>query len=363
MVLNRATAFTSGEYNIDRTPEVADLVSTTATTINVWDSAIHAARVFFVEVDGVALDSTAWTFDATTEIITLVSPLPSAQYPVRVTFVVGQPVTAPYLCGQPINETVTVLNSGTPIVPADQSQPETRTVIPTPPYGSVVEFTAGPNSRIVGLTECLVTEGDDVYISFACDGPGPGLGLSEIALSGRLFTNVFAVPGGPVGAFGTSAPSVTGSASHFGGMALMAAGGRLPITPYGVLNSNPLFPNARGTPGGSPPPGMGVNQDYRMVLGNTVTVTGFAITDSIPPSLPPGNEPNPNGASVANGACSYIMYSTGASILGPLTGPSALATLSNQSLLAGGAQLTGNQFTLVGGAQIPVTVLASGQIS
>jgi hypothetical protein len=361
MVLNRATAFTSGEYALDQTPEIADLVSRTAFTINVRDSAINAARVFFVEVDGVPLAATSWSFNATNQTITLTSALPAEQYPVRVTFVVGQPVTATYLCGQPISETVTVLNAGTPIVPADQSQPETRTVVPTPPYGSVVDFTAGPNSQIVGLTECDTEEGDPINISTLCDGPGPGLGLSEIALSGTLFNNAFSVQGGPGGFFGGPSPTVNGSAQHFGGTALMAAGGRAfplsngtPIYMSGVLNSNPLQPNARGVSGGSPPPGMGMNQDFRIVVQNVLADSGFSFGDNVPPSLPASASPNPNGTPglTGNGACFAVLTTTTISILGPLTGPAALLTLSNNSLLAGGAPLTGNQFTLVGGSPI-----------
>lgn len=361
MVLNRATAFTSGEYTIDRTPEVADLVSRTALTINVRDSAIQAARVYFVEVDGTPLAASAWSFNETNQTITLVSPLPAEQYPVRVTFAVGQPVTATYLCGQPISETVTVLNEGTPIVPADQSQPETRTVVPTPPYGSVVEFTAGPNSRIVGLTECIDEEGDHLNISTLCDGPGPGLGLSALAMSGPLFNNAFTVAGGPGGFFGGPSPTVNGSAQHFNGTALMAAGGRpfplsngSPVFTSGVLNTNPLQPNARGVSGGPPPPGMGMNQDFRMVVRDVLADSGFSFGDNVPPSQPQSVNPNPNGTPglTGNGACFAVLTTTTTSILGPLTGPAALLTLSNQSLLAGGAPLTGNQFTLVGGSPI-----------
>ena len=362
MVLNRGTALTSGEYTLDKTPEVRVIPSRTTTEVSVWDAHMHAARVFHVQVDGVVLPTSAWSFDPSTQVVTLAAPLPSAQYPVTVTFAVGKPVTSTYLCSQPVGETVTVLNEGTPPVPKNsQDLPETRVVTTDPldPTESSVTFTAGPESRYVDLTFCETRDGDEVPLSIACDGPAPGMGLAELAMSGTLLSEWehTRVPGGPGGTFGRASPSVTGSASHFHPGAMLTLGGGRPTSPnaHNVLNTALLQTN-QAAPGSL---GMGLNQDFRMVLTSTIPYaeTVAAVTgDNVPPSLAtpdlalnPDGTPNPNG----HGACvgELVNYaSTGASRLGPWGG---LAALSTNSLLGGGAQVTGTVFLLGGGAQVP----------
>jgi len=105
--------------------------------------------------------------------------------------------------------------------------------------------------------------------------------------------------------------------------------------------------------------GMGLNQDFRMVLTGTTpyveTVVAVA-SDNTPPSLAaPGLPLNPNGVPNPNGhgACvaELVDYApTGASRLGPWGG---LASLSTNSLLGGGAQVTSTAFLLNGGNQLP----------
>ena len=373
MVLNRGTALTSGEYTLDKTPEVRTIPARTPTQVHVWDAHMHAARVFYVQVDGVVLPTSAWSFDAATQIITLTSPLPSVQYPVTVTFTVGKPVTSTYLCSQPVGETVTVLNDGTPIVPKNNYDlPETRVVTTDPldPTESSVTFTAGPEARYVGLETCEVRDGDTVPLSIACDGPAPGMGLAEMALSGTLFSEWehTRIAGGPGGAFGHASPSVAGSAMHFHPGAMLTLGGGRPpsANTYNVLNTALLQTN-QAAPGSL---GMGLNQDFRMVLRVTTPYadTLASASDNTPPSLAtpalpvnPDGVPNPNG----NGACvgQLVDYaSTGASRLGPWGG---LASLSTNSLLAGGAQVTSTAFLLNGGNQVPaptttdLTILAA----
>lgn len=374
MVLNRGTALTSGEYTLDKTPEVRTIPSRTLTEVYVWDAHMHAARVFHVQVDGVLLPTSAWSFDAASQVVTLAAPLPSVQYPVTVTFTVGKPVTSTYLCSQPVNETVTVLNDGTPIVPKNNYDlPETRAVTTDPldPTEYSVTFTAGSESRYVGLETCEVRDGDNVPLSIACDGPAPGMGLAELALSGTMFSEWehTRIAGGSGGTFGHASPSVVGSAMHFHPGAMLTLGGGRPTSAntYNVLNTALLQTN-QAAPGSL---GMGLNQDTRMVLTVTTpyaeTVVAVA-SDNTPPSLAtpalavnPNGVPNPNG----HGACvgQLIDYApTGVSRLGPWGG---LASLSTNSLLAGGAQVTSTAFLLGGGSQLPaptttdLTILAA----
>jgi hypothetical protein len=359
MVLNRAIPQVSGEYTLDKTPEVRAIPARTMTQVYLWDANLHAARVFFVQVGSTVLAGTDWSFDFDNQTVTLVSAVAIGTL-VTVTFTVGKPLTATYLCSQPINETVTVLNEGTPPVPKNNYDlPETRVVSTDPldPTESSVTFTAGPEARYVDLNFCEVTDGESVPLSIACDGPAPGMGLAEIALSGSLFfdTEAAAIPGGPGGAFGHSSPSVSGSATHFYPGAMMVLGGGRPTSPntYNVLNTAILQTNLPGTEG------MGLNQDVRFVLTTTIPYSdalAAVASDNTPPTdatpnlaLNPDGMPNPSG----NGACvaqltDYVF--TGVSRLGPWGG---LASLSTNSLLAGGSQITGTAFTLVGGSPLP----------
>jgi hypothetical protein len=148
---------------------------------------------------------------------------------------------------------------------------------------------------------------------------------------------------------------------------LMLGGGRpTSANTYNVLNTALLQTN-QAAPGSL---GMGLNQDFRMVLRVTTpyaeTLTGAG--DNVPPSLAtpglplnPDGVPNPNG----HGACvgELVDYApTGVSRLGPWGG---LIALSTNSLIAGGAQVTSAAFLLGGGSQLPppttttLTILAA----
>jgi len=194
MVLNRATKLTSGEFLTDLTLEDKTFNSRTSTLIYVPDCAIYADRVFKVIVDGVVVSATDYSFDKFTQYIVLSSPLPEEQYPVQVIFAVGQPITKTYLCGEPIDNSVTLLNEGTPPIPKQRSKdPEN--------YYSGVEF-------------CEVEDGETVTLSSMCDGPGPGKGLVDIEIDGHFTTGAFEVPHGPGGVFGKSSPTYKGSSTH-----------------------------------------------------------------------------------------------------------------------------------------------------
>jgi hypothetical protein len=372
MVLNRAFTLTSGEYNLDSTPETATVVSRSPYLVYVPDCAIFADRVFVVQVDGVVVPSTEYTFDKLTQNIQFVSSaaLPSDQHPVTVTFAVGAPTTKEYLCGQPLLETVTVLNSDTPPVPKSRDEFPARVVPIDPTSNEPVTFVDGPDTIYAGVEFCETKEGENVYISSICDGPGPGLGLSEVSLDGHFTTDVSVAPEGPAGPWKGS-PSIAGSNARFSQSTILTASGGF------VLNGGKLgpgtavlYPNQRGPNRKPVPSRMGINQDFSIsVRDTTPRVENLDVLSLLGDNTPPfyadaSVSPNPDGLPTVNGngGVAYMMVdyaSTNVSRLGPWGG---LSSLTNNSIIAGGGQLTGNEFTLNGGQQIPRPVVVTGYI-
>lgn len=389
MVLNRAFTLTSGEFNLDTTPEVATIVSRTPFLVYVPDSAIFADRVFVVQVDGAVVPATNYTFDKDTQNLQFVSTaaLPSAQHPVTVTFAVGKPVTQTYLCNQPIEETVTVLNEGTPPVPSDLDQAAERTIeagskindpedvlddaeslVLNDPL-QVVTFTDDGDSIYADLQFCTKEDGDSVHITPICDGPGPGLGLSALEIDGHFTTDAHTVPEGPAGPWKGS-PTIKGSSTHFNQSTILTASGGFILGGNLGPGTAVLYPNQRGPSGKVPEGRMGMNQDFALRLedvtprADTFNVQA-TLSDNVPPSsADPNLDPNPNGTATGNGnggaAYSLVDYAAvTASRLGPWGGLTALQT---RSLLAGGSQLSGNEFRLEGGQQIPAPTVTNGFI-
>ena len=373
MVLNRAFTFTSDEFLRDTAPEVRTITSRTRTLVVVSDSAIFADRIFVVQVDGAVVPSTDWSFNPEGQLLSLSTALPSVGYPVTVTFAAGRPVTKEFLCDQPLENSGTLLNEGTPPVVLSRDEPWSTAVTagtpitpppPTDPY-EYIKFEDGPDSLYASVETCEVEDGDSVHISPLCDGPGPGLGLAEIALEGLFTSEAFSKPEGPGGPWGSASPVIKGSASRFNQSSILLASGGSYVD--GVLGPGTaiLYPNGRG-PGWEPlpvpGPTMGMNQDFRMILED-VTVREETLDipsllgDNTPPSSPnPADNPNPDGVPSASGygAAAYELedYSSSPfSRLGPWSG---LAYLGQRSLLGGGAQLDGTQFTLMGGNQLPI---------
>lgn len=389
MVLNRAFTLTSGEYTLDTTPETKTITSRTPFLVYVPDSAIYADRVFVVIVDGVVVSPSLYTFDKATQNLQFdsASPLPSEQHPVTVTFAVGKPITKEYLCDQPLEETVTVLNEGTPPVPKNNRDlPSTRSLVPVPDSIPLEEvtFTDGPGSASVyaGVEYCSSSggteDGDSVHITTLCDGPGIGHGLADIAVEGHFTTDCFAstVINGPAGPWKGS-PVIKGSVTHFNQSAILTVqGGRTPtggmvLTGGGVATTAPvMYTNQRGLGGQVPEGRMGANQDFSLRLEDLTPREELfdlpnTMSDNVPPaSADPTTDPNADGTPTANGngAAAYTLVDYAAvttSRLGPWGG---LTSLEPNSLLAGGGQLSGNEFTLQGGQQVPAPAVTTGYI-
>ena len=384
MVLNRAFTVTSGEYLNDETPEVRTILSRTTTLVKVSDSAIYARRVFVVQVAGAVLPSSGWSFDPGSQVLVLNSPLPETAYPVTVSFSAGAPYTKEYLCSQPVWNSPTQLNAGTPPVPMSRDSYPVPAVFPGTPINDPTDVLDPEESpapptfhQFIGAQEnsdtlyasmefCTKEEGEDVYIAPICDGPGPGLGLAEIGISGSFTSNEFSVEGGPGGTWGGRSPVIAGSSAHFNqNTVLIASGGSYQNSTLGpALNMGMvLYPNARANnwaPLSGSSGSMGMNQDFALSL---VTVTPYSETwgplfgDNVPPtSADPSLSPNPDGTPgvFGNGAAAFIIEdfsSSPFSRLGPWAG---LVDLSVRSLLAGGAPLSGVEFVLEGGSPLPL---------
>jgi hypothetical protein len=389
MVLNRYFTFTSGEWNIDVTPEVVTVNSRTSTLVYVPDSAIYADRVFVVQVDGAVLPSTDWGFDKASQNLILNSPLPSDQHPVTITFAPGRPITKQYLCSQPIEGSVTLLNDGTPPVPKSLDEASTITVqagsqindpedvlddaesmVLNDPY-RFVTFTDEENAIYASVDFCEVEDGEDVHLSTLCDGPGPGEGFAAIEIEGQFTSDAFTIEGGPAGPWAGQSPVVKGSSTHFLQTNILHVSGGNFVD--GVLGPGTaiLYPNSRGSDWSVNTSGMGMNQDFLISLEDVtpredVFDLASLMGDNVPPSdANPAVNPNPDGTpgTHGNGAAAYIMEDFAPSEISRLGPWGGLTLLSVRSLLGGGEPLDGDEFILQGGAPLPLTsTVTSGTI-
>lgn len=390
MVLNRYNVIHSGEFLTDTTPEVVVVNSLTSRLVSIRSAHMNASRVFVVMVDNVVISSTLWSFDPDTQLLTLTDDLPSASYPVTITFAPAKPVTDTYLCNQPFSGSVTRLNEGTPPYPKSQVATATREEVfgsqindPSDTLGDVdfilndpyrtVAFTDPEGAIYEELSFCEVDNGGTYgNLSFACDGPAPGCGLVGLELSGSAYYDQFSVPGGPGGPLGAASPVISGTAAFFKQSSILHwSGGQYTDGTLGPGTAI-LYPNFQGANpnGGAIATRMGLNQETKIELRVTTPYAENVdipsmIDDNTPPSSPdPDADPNVDGVPgvAGNGAVAVrvIEYgSTGVSRIGPWGG---LEALSIDSLLAGGSQLVGNEFTLNGGAQLPGPTVTDSQV-
>lgn len=416
MALNQWNVITSGDYLKDTTPEQVILASLTPTRVSLRPGHIFADRVFQVIVEGVPVPPEGWRFNQDSQEVVLFTALPSAGYPVTVVFAPAKPITTTYLQTQPLPESQTILNEGTPPVPTKHIGQATASTVsgdggPTPAFPP-----AGPGNpnyflRDQYLVRQFADDPDALYeqmqffqledggsrgqISSFCDGPGNGAGLNNLDFSGRLFTETL----GPV-PFGGGAPwrspgysggaATSGSVLHASGGAagiLGVLGPALYTTPYAGPNPTmtgvypaimyPTYPSAGVVPGS------GGGAIYREVLWHlrlgaspgSVLSDAIALTDTpliegtisapIIPATADQNYPNygpiytsPSVAGPATGAAWAKLAGVSAHTrLGPWSG---LPALSLNSLLYGASSIqpygvpsSGAGFTPAGGAPLP----------
>lgn len=365
MVLNYCNVITSGELNNANTLESLVVESLDSTHISLTPSHIYAARVYTVVIDNTVLPSTEWTFNTSTQIITLNNPLSSHHVNVTVNFVAGKPVTNTYLCSQPLMQSNTLLNVGTPIVPLSRTGTDTRTVSVggrvDDPTGTT-DFILNDDYNQVGFTNtntyesletCTVDNGGDAYISMICD----LMGLVNLSMDGTMFSDQSTQEGGPGRGWGSM--TMRDSVGNFNQVNQMVwVGGRSSIPQGAYWNTGIMYP--------SYPHGNAVVRSLSIYMrvsavivdGNDPEVqtdlvdTFTTFSDSTPPSDVYTVNPNPDGTPAANGACIVELTdyaSTTYSRWGPWGGEQAL---SLHSVLAGGNPLTGAEFTWEGGSSL-----------
>ena len=411
MALNQWNVITSGDYLKDRTPEQVIVGSLSPTRVSLRPAHIFANRVFQVIVEGIPLPQSTWRFNADSQEITLFNELPSTGYPVTVVFAVGKPVTTTYLQTQPLPESQTILNEGTPVVPMGQVGQATVSTVsgdggPTPAFPPAVPANPAYFLRDQYLVRKFVDDPDLLYeqmqffqleddgvrgkISSFCDGPGNGTGLRELGLDGSSFTeNLSPVTSPYASNFGRGAgrfgPILHASGGRAGIMGLL--GPAIYVTPFSGPNPAPtglvaaiLYPTG---PSAGVVPGSGtgaINREIFWVL-RLGSSPGSVLANAIPPIDTPLIEgtillpiipvtadqnyasagPAPISPSVAGPATGAAWYQMAAAAMFPRLGPWAgLAALTPNSLLYGasalqpsGIPLSGQGMVLQGGLPLP----------
>lgn len=135
MVLDQCNIITSGELNRDLYLEQASvqpytkLDETYVPAQTLWEVSLIPAHLFAKDVwkvidNGTLYDRSAWSFDVTAQTVTFKDGYVLTGNPVDVYFIPGYPITTTYLLTQPLLDSVTRLNEGTPPMPKSQMAPD-----------------------------------------------------------------------------------------------------------------------------------------------------------------------------------------------------------------------------------------------
>lgn len=385
MVLNWCNVITSGELLRDTGAEVIEVESATSTLVSLIPTHVRADRVFSVVVDSVVLGPSDWTFDRDTQAIALGAALPSEHSLVTVTFAPGSPVTNTYLCSQPLFQSTTLLNEGTPPVPKSQIGSATREEVfgsaindPTDTLGDVdfvlndpfrtVQFQDTAGILYEQLEFCEVDDGNDRnLLSPFSDGPAPEEGLVDVGLSGTAFSDGSGLPGGPkvwgrTGGLSDSVGGFSQSSILFASGGSKVTGGNLGP---GTAVLYPSYPAIAGPDRGAVIRTLTMRMRLSSVLTDAVTPVesavaddvGFSTTasDNVPATYADAESPNPDGVPAPSGNGAVVVevvdyVTTTYSRVGPWGGEVALALRSQLS--GNGYPASGNGFILAGGASL-----------
>ena len=356
MVLNRFNVITSGELNTDTTPEVVTVPTLTSTLVSLRPAHINADRVFNVLIDGTAYGPSSFTFDKATQAIFLTTPV-DVGVDAQVTFAPGKPVTNTYLAAQPVLDSITLLNEGTPPIPKGQTTDAVREEVfggrindPNDTLNDDPDFILNDPFRSIQFTDlegslydCMEFQeiddgGATGVLSIACDGPAPESGLIELALEGDAYKDAFSVPGGVGGPWGNSSPSIAGTASSFDTTSVLHfnAGGVLGGGGLGGGRPFVMYPNQfSGTMEAGSDAIQPQNRETQMVLALSPSPTNTAYTEDL--STISDDDEAPSGATSTHGTgiADYEIadYTDANSVIGPWGG---LSSLEARSLLGGG---------------------------
>lgn len=391
MVLNQRNVITSGDYLKDFTPESVVVASLSPTRVSLRPAHIFANRVFQVIVEGIPRAPESYRFNVDSQEITLFDALPSTGYPVTVVFAVGKPVTTTYLLSQPIPESQTILNEGTPPVPRGQVGRATVTTVsgdggPTPafpPAGPgdpqyflrdqylVREFSDDPEVLYEKMDFFQLEDGGETgKISTFCDGYGNGGSVSELGLEGTLFSENMSPVTNPF------ASNFNRGAGRFGPMLSASGGGfvggllgpAVYTTPFSGPNPTPTglrYAILTPTAPASTVPGAGggaADQEVTMVLrlGSSPGSVLISVSPPVDVPLTEGTEDDPILSPDSDrDTPTYRMQGVamGYTRVGPWVGGSALALNSrlygSSSLQPTGVPPSGTGMIPVGGIPLP----------
>lgn len=380
-VLNQFNVVHSGERTKDCTSEVVSVVSLSSTVVSLIPTNNFAELVYRVIDGDEVIPFEQWRFDKDSQTIFLDQPLSGEKVPVVVVFGPGGPVTTTYLKAQPLLDSLTLLNEGTPPIPKQQTADSTAVV----QFGSQIndtndtlnvdpDFILNDPYRFIthqddpeSLYQCmefieLDNEGQQGLLSSICDDSYPDHGLLEIGFEGLLFSDIFPGPGGEA-SFGGD------SGSLFEHQPILHwSGGNFVDGTWGPGTAI-LYPNWPAT-GVRPGEGIGgVNRRVSVSLrfdsviiddiGTEVDLEDDAslspTADNTPPSYSTDPDLVPNGTpGTNNNGAALLVLETPAEYTrwGPWGG---LESLESTSLLAGGEPLptTGTAFTWAGGTALP----------
>lgn len=275
MVLNQANVITSGERLLDKGHEVVIIQTLDTTRLTLKPTHLYAQSIYKV-VDGTSIFTPdMWSFDPLSQTLTLipddegeVREFSSPHANVTVVFIHGKPVTDTYLLSQPVLDSVTLLNEGTPPFPKHQVVGAEKHVInggqlnwPLDTLNTDEDFVLNDPLR----TEVLRDDANALYenmhfyevddggqtglISFPCESTignaveVSGSSLTEIKAGGPK-KDAFNQKGGAPGAFFyASGGSYVGSRVNGEGKIVSR---RNPLG--GQLNASVIYPTSNKTP-------------------------------------------------------------------------------------------------------------------
>ena len=200
MVLNQATVINSGEIYLDATLESASIMPFMLVAgqglrwVTLRPTHMYAQDIYKI-VDGLHIYTReSWTFDATAQLVTL-NANPDGTYvtfsgnPLTVVYYPGRPVTNTYLLAQPLLDSMTLLNEGTPPIPKSQQTADAKLVFAKGSYvspGTYDDPATAPDPT--GTYEALTFAATALYesLSFMTVDNGGAENLLAIASDGTL---------------------------------------------------------------------------------------------------------------------------------------------------------------------------------
>ena len=362
MILNYANVITSGELTKDITMENVIVQTIDTRRVSLLPTHLYAEDIYKIVDEGTIYTRESWTFDPETQLIMLGQDanyndlyFSGEHVPVTIIFQAGKPVTTTYLENQPLADSVTRLNEGTPPIPLHQSNGIDKEIIyrdllndpydPTDtsvmdnPYRVLehevdaetlyesmqfMEISNGGQRGLIKIAgEGTLPEGFSGY----SETEGKAVGAYVLETSGTKFNEKAAFPkpepfeqgGGSPGQtlFCSGGDYMGPTAVNIGtvGSPVWVAGVDAPLG--GVLGPgsailNPNFPSENATRGKDEGKVNRSTEWYMRIDPLTETIQ-WPLMDNTPPSGPPEDDPNINGTPNPSGDGACLAVLTGGS--------------------------------------------------